>query len=98
MTDLVQAVATLRRPQLMIRAARAGLGDYDRARDLKRLMRVPAAPPPARALSMLLDEEGRIEATRQKGCATYSFARHIDLLIAMMAEARLLPRPAGGAV
>ena len=41
---------------------------------------------------MLLAEEERIEATRQAGDASYSFVRHIEVLIAMMAEVRLLPR------
>lgn len=93
MTDLVQIITGLRRPQLLIRAARAGQADYNRTRDLKRLMRVQAAPAPDKALPLLLEEEGRLEEIRQKGDAAYSFVRHIDLLIAMMAEARLLPRP-----
>ena len=92
MTDLIQILSGLRRPELLIRAARAGLTDYNRGRDLKRLMRVQQAPAPDRALPALLAEEEELEQTRRAGGATYSFARHIDLLIAMMAEARLLPR------
>lgn len=94
MTDLVQILSGLRRPELLIRAARAGLADYNRGRDLKRLMRVQQVPAPDRALPALLAEEEELEHTRRTGGATYSFARHIDLLIAMMAEARLLPRRA----
>ncbi len=92
MTDLLKLVADLRRPQLLIRAARGGLVDYNRKRDLRRLMRTAEAPPPARAVTALLVEEERLEDIRRKGDATYSFARHIEVLIAMMAEARLLPR------
>ncbi len=93
MSDPVTLVAELRRPRLLVRAARAGLADYSRRRDLGRVMRTAEAPGPDRALSALLAEEGRIEATRRAGDASYSFVRHIELLIAMMAEARLLPRP-----
>lgn len=92
MTDLFQLVSELKRPQLLVRAARAGLVDYNRKRDLKRLMRTTEAPAPDRAVTALLAEEERLEETRRQGDATYSFARHIEVLIAMMAEARLLPR------
>jgi hypothetical protein len=39
----------------------------------------------------LLRTEEMMEATRRTGDATYSIARHIEVLTAMMAEARLLP-------
>lgn len=93
MSDLLSVVSDLRRPRLLIRAARAGLAEYNRNRDLTRLMRIAEAPAPDRALSALMAEEERIEATRRSGDASYSFLRHIEVLIAMMAEARLLPRP-----
>lgn len=92
MSDLISRVCELRRPRLLIRAARAGLAEYSRARDLGRLTRTTSALAPERALSVLLAEEERIEATRQAGDASYSFVRHIEVLIAMMAEVRLLPR------
>ncbi len=93
MTDLHDSFATLRRPRLLIRAARCGLGEYNRARDLKRLMRLAEAPAPEAALRALIAEEAVLEAYRREGCAQYDLAHHIELLIAMMAEARLLPRP-----
>lgn len=92
MNDLIQTMSGLRRPELLIRAARAGQSDYNRMRDLRRLMRVSVTPTPDRALPLLMEEESRLEEIRQQGDAAYSFIRHIDLLIAMMAEARLLPR------
>ncbi|MCC6941752.1 MAG: hypothetical protein IT551_09130 [Novosphingobium sp.] len=92
MTDILSLVSELQRPRLLIRAARAGLCDYNRTRDLKRLMRVQAAPSPDRAMTALLAEEQDLEETRRKGDASYSLVRHIDILIAMMAEVRLLPR------
>lgn len=91
MADQLQIMSGLKRPQLLIRAARAGLADYNRGRDLRRLMHVNSPPPPDRALPALLAEEGRLEEFRRRGDGSYSFARHIDLLIAMMAEARLIP-------
>lgn len=91
---LASLVASLRRPALLIRAARAGLAEYNRGRDLKRLMRLPHPPAPERALDALLAEEAMLEETRKAGDGRYSVARHIEVLIAMMAEVRLLPRPA----
>ncbi len=90
MSDLLSMVQELHRPRLLIRAARAGLAEYNRNRDLKRLMRASTAPTPDRALTILMEEEERIEATRLEGDASYSFIRHIEVLIAMMAEVRLL--------
>ena len=94
MTDLLSVVSELRRPKLLIRAARAGLCDYNRNRDLKRLMRTAAAPSPDRAVAALIAEEEQLEDTRRAGDADYSLTRHIEILIAMMAEVRLLPRRA----
>jgi hypothetical protein len=90
MTELATILAALRRPKILIRAARAGVADYRRERDLKRLLRQRAAVP-AQALSSLLDEEGQLEATRAAGEATYNLQRHVAVLTAILAEARLLP-------
>ncbi len=92
MTDLLNQLNTLRRPRLLIRAARFGQADYNRNRDLKRLMQTAEVPPPDRALRVLFAAEAELEHARREGEAGYSLMRHIELLIAMMAEARLLPR------
>ena len=90
MTDFRALLNELRRPRLLIRAARFGLEDYSRERDLKRLVPTPLSP--SRTVPQLLAAEERLEETRRTGDATYSVARHIDVLIALMAEVRLLPR------
>lgn len=92
MTDLFAALGAMRRPRLLIRAARFGLTDYDRSRDLKRVIKTGALPSPAVAVSTLIEEEAQIDAIRRAGDASYSVARHVDVLIALMAEAALLPR------
>ncbi|MFC2967384.1 DUF6477 family protein [Acidimangrovimonas pyrenivorans] len=98
MTDFRFLLRNLRRPRLLIRAARFGLPDYRRERDLRRLLRpgdrAAALPAPAAALADLLAQELRLEASRQAGDAGYSLARHVLLLIALMGEARLLAGPA----
>ncbi|WP_038078698.1 DUF6477 family protein [Thioclava pacifica] len=81
------------RPRLLVRAARFGLEGYSRKRDLKRVLRCAELPRPGTALPMLMAEEEILDQARRDGEATYNVARHIEILIAMMAEARLLPRP-----
>ena len=95
MSDLLSHLSGLHRPHLLIRAARAGVKGYNRKRDLRRVMRVSEPPAPERALSALVAAEAEFEEIRQAGAATYSFAHHIELLIAMMGEARLLALSAG---
>lgn len=93
MTDpLAAELSTLRRPKLLIRAARFGLADYNRDRVLRRLMRTPAAPAPRTAVARLMEEEARLEDIRKAGAAAYSPAHHVEVLIALLGEARLLPR------
>lgn len=98
MTDFQTILQELKRPRLLIRAARLGIAQYNRSRDLRRLMRGVGTPTPEAALKRLIDEEARLEEVRKSGEAAYSLARHIEILIAMMAEARLLPRRQTGAL
>jgi hypothetical protein len=90
MTDFRAMLADLRRPQLLIRAARCGLTNYRRDRDLMRL--IDGKPTPDRAVRRLLNEEERLEEVRKSGEASYSVTRHIEVLIALISEVRLLPR------
>ncbi|MDG1280364.1 MAG: DUF6477 family protein [Pseudorhodobacter sp.] len=95
MTDFRTLLANLRRPRLLIRAARHGVQDYRRDRDLGRLLASTGckAPGPEAALTRLLDQEEQMERVRKSGGAGYSIAHHVELLIALMAEARFLTRP-----
>ncbi len=68
--DPVTAVAKLRRPRLLIRAARHGLSDYSRKRDLKRVMRMSELPRPGAALRALIAEEAALDQARRAGEAT----------------------------
>ncbi len=93
MSDAATPLATLkslRRPRLLIRAARFGLAEYDRERDLKRLFKVSRAPSPRTALDGLLAVEAELEAARKSGAVSYSIARHVETLIALMGESRLV--------
>lgn len=78
----------MRRPRLLIRAARHGLQDYCRERDLRRLL-PPGPHGTADTLPRLIAAEAEVEETRRRGDLGYSITRHIELLIALLAEARL---------
>lgn len=89
MADCISVLSLLRRPRLLIRAARFALPEYDRRRDLRRIL---GAPPPegVRAtLAWLIEREAAAEARRQDGDPAYDVAGHVELLVALMAEARL---------
>jgi hypothetical protein len=88
MTDPAILLGVIRRPRILIRAARSGITDYQRERDLKRLLRLNKAARAELSLSTLLDEEARLEHKRLTSEATYSIQRHVAILTALLVEAR----------
>jgi hypothetical protein len=96
MTDIQGFLASIRRPCLLIRAARFGVLDYRRDRDLRRVLGLTRLPAPAQALPVLAAAEEQAETTRRAGDAAYSVTRHVELLIALMGEARALQAWARG--
>ena len=88
--DIHGALARLRRPPLLVRAARLGLSGYARDAALPRLLGAGRVPPVRAALAQLIEMERAQDAARRKGGATYRAADHVALLIAVMGEARLL--------
>jgi hypothetical protein len=57
---------------------------------LPRLVGYGALPRSGQALMRLISMESELDAQRRSGDASYSLVRHVDLMIAMMGEARLL--------
>lgn len=89
MRDTLDHVTALRRPRLLIRAARHGLANYSRERTLARVLETQSGSS-ERVLKELIQTEAELEATRKEGDVGYSVARHLEVLIALMGEARLL--------
>lgn len=87
---LQPVVAPLRRPAVLIRAARAGQPAWRRGRDLRRLLRIESLPRPGAALPRLRAEEDGLNAARLAGAADYDMHRHVLLMIAILAESRAL--------
>ncbi len=86
MSHQFDMLSTLRRPRLLVTAARYKLASYRRDRDLPRLLKIAFPGRQGRCLGRLLRAESEINHARLTGCATYSIARHIELLAALMDE------------
>lgn len=89
MTHILETLAQMRRPRLLISAARCGQTDYRRSHDLPRILRRGQAPAPQAAVAILLELEETLDHARSTQEAGYSPARHVEVLIALLAEARL---------
>ncbi|MFK7881953.1 DUF6477 family protein [Roseobacter sp.] len=90
MQDLISMLHAIRRPQLLMRAARIGAEDYRRAVHLPRLLGYGILPRHGSALFKLIEIEADLNTQRTSGDAGYSLIRHVDVLIAMLGEARVL--------
>jgi hypothetical protein len=90
MQDILCMLNTLHRPRLMMRAARIGAEDYRRSAHLPRLIGYGTLPRHGAALMKLMEIESLLEHQRKVSDASYSLIRHLDVLIAMVGEARVM--------
>lgn len=96
---VLSELTAIRRPQLLMRTARHGAVDYVRETDLRRVLRLPATPAPGVAtLRHLIALEAqhddlRTRAPHEAG-NPWRAPRHVEVLIALIAEARLLAQAA----
>ncbi|MAM60534.1 DUF6477 family protein [Maritimibacter sp. UBA3975] len=74
----------LRRPKLLLRAARHGLESFDRTRDLKRIL--GRAPRTTSEIDALLDRESGLDAARRTGDVSYAPHHHVAVMTAVLAE------------
>ena len=90
MQDILSTLDAMRRPPLLIRAARIGVGDYKRAVHLPHHLGHAALPRAGEALLRLVEIEAGLERDRTERATGYRAARHVEVLIAILGEARLL--------
>lgn len=90
MTDIFGLLAQMKRPGLLIRAARGGADLYNRSGHLSRVLQTDILPRSGEALIRLIEIENDLNRERLQDSAGYSCVRHIEVLIAIMGEARLL--------
>jgi hypothetical protein len=90
MQDILSMLHALRRPALLMRAARIGAEDYRRTTHLPRLLGYGVLPRHGAALMKLMQLEADLNEQRVAGNTSYSLVKHVDILIAMVGEARVL--------
>ncbi|NIZ60819.1 hypothetical protein DL239_07515 [Sedimentitalea sp. CY04] len=92
MQDLLTRLSSLNRPRLLVRAARIGASNYCRNRHLQRVLGYGQLPKYAKAIVLLIEQEQNLNRRRLKKEPGYQLTRHVEVLIAMMGEARLLAK------
>jgi hypothetical protein len=93
MQDPLSRFEALRRPGLLLKAAEVGLRHYMRSSHLARALgqyHHAHTLTPCEALQDLLEIEHSLNEKRRQNEAGYSYLRHIEVLIATLAEAQLL--------
>lgn len=90
MNDILSLLKNLNRPRLLVQAARFGLSDYHRLPRLEQLLKCKSTLGPNQTAFRLLAMEQDCEDARRERQASYSAARHIEVLVALMAEAQLI--------
>ncbi|MGL5010874.1 MAG: DUF6477 family protein [Paracoccaceae bacterium] len=90
MLDPMTVFETIRRPRLLMQAARHAMLASRRTHKLND--RATNDINNATVIAQLIAEEEKLERIRRSGEADYSVARHIELLAALIAEASRLPR------
>lgn len=90
MQDVRTMLTGMRRPKLLVAAARLALPGYRRETGLRRLLLREDLPRSTEALVLLMDLERMHDARRRDDDAAYSPLRHLEVLVALMSEAQLL--------
>jgi hypothetical protein len=97
MQDLMSMLTSLKRPNLLVKAAQLGLPDYRRKTHLPRILQSPAPASNGAAALRLLELEQHINELRCARDASYSARRHVDVLIALLSEAAVIASGSGRA-
>ncbi len=90
MFNIIEILQTLKRPKILVRAARLGLAEYNRDRELRRITKTSQNTCQQAVFDRLLAHEIHLEHARCNGDASYSIQRHIQVLTAVLAEAKLI--------
>jgi len=87
MTTLTNILTEIKRPGLLVRASRLALQNFHRETVHRRLF--GEIGPFSEINQSLLEIEDALNTQRKTGDASYSIARHISVLAALMYEANL---------
>ncbi|QOL79952.1 DUF6477 family protein [Pseudooceanicola spongiae] len=90
MQDIQTMMAQLRRPGLLIRAARIAAEGYRREAHLAALLGASVLPRHGAAVMKLWEREAELDGLRRNRSSMYVPSAHVEVLSAMIAEAQLL--------
>ena len=88
MLDPLSLLSKLKRPAIIVKAARTGAAGYVRERDLSRVSDAPKLPGGRQAILMLLEKEE--EMNQARGTHQYNVTKHVEIMIALLGEALLI--------
>lgn len=91
MTHYETMLRALKRPKLLIRAARSGASRYRREKHAK--LASAGGKDHSKFFSELMEQERDLEWNRRSGGSDYNVQKHIIVLSALIVEARLAPAP-----
>lgn len=83
------SLASLKRPKLLVEAARHGSATYMRSRDLRSLIAGQPQKTNEQILESLGVQERLLDHDRRENATTYSVTKHIAVLSALLAEMRV---------
>ena len=86
MQKYIVRLSKLRRPRLLMWAARIGAQEFQRQSQLPRILRNKNLTDEEQVVSELIDIECEIEERRVSGNLDYSISQHVDILTALLAE------------
>ena len=89
MTEITATLSNMKRPGLLIRAARIALENFRRDTMLGRILGEESDLTPSNCLGLLMELENGMNEQRKTGDAAYSIARHISVLTALLHEVNL---------
>ena len=90
LADPLSLLKSVRRPSLLVRAAHLVLHEYNRERSLRKLLPDAECKSAGETFDRLLAHEADMNQARREGGTAYSITRHIELLAALIVEARLV--------
>ncbi len=97
MQDALTILHKLRRPKMLMRAAQIGVAEYKRVAHLLRLLGYGRMPKQSEAILKLIEIEKNLKELRKARESADNLLRHIDVMIAIVGEARDLrasqPKP-----
>ncbi|MFZ5963772.1 DUF6477 family protein [Thalassococcus sp. BH17M4-6] len=90
MQDILSQLDAIRRPRLLLRAARIGADGYNRRTHLARILGHALLPRSGPALMQLMEIEAELDQRRRQRNGDYRVSQHVEVMCALLGEARLL--------